>query len=107
MAKQCLLPSLPYVRLSGLGPGSDGSITAHCLIFNNFVRDGSKGAKEETTGITVEPTKVRLVTKQSDSYTWCCVKDVAHLFSKNLSDHGMAACKELYDGVGHSFHTVL
>ncbi|KAH7110051.1 hypothetical protein B0J13DRAFT_270670 [Dactylonectria estremocensis] len=61
---------------------------------------------KETTGITVEPTKVRLVTKQSDSYTWCCVKDVAHLFSKNLSDHGMAACKELYDGVGHSFHTV-
>ncbi|KAH7110968.1 hypothetical protein EDB81DRAFT_671743 [Dactylonectria macrodidyma] len=61
---------------------------------------------KETTGITVKPTKVRLVTKQSDCYTWCYVKDVAHLFSKNLSDHGMAACKELYDGVGHRFHTV-
>ncbi|KAL6406391.1 hypothetical protein AUP68_09185 [Ilyonectria robusta] len=31
---------------------------------------------------------------------------VAHLFSKNLSDHGIAAYKELYDGVGQSFHTV-
>ncbi|KAH7114146.1 hypothetical protein B0J13DRAFT_573642 [Dactylonectria estremocensis] len=39
---------------------------------------------KETTGITVEPTKVRLVTKQSDCYTWC--------YSSN--------------GVGHSFHTV-
>lgn len=62
--------------------------------------------EEEVTGLTVEPTKVRLVTKQSDCYSWCYITEVAHLFSKNLSDHGIAAYKELYDGVGQSFHTV-
>ncbi|KAH6988817.1 hypothetical protein BKA56DRAFT_477090 [Ilyonectria sp. MPI-CAGE-AT-0026] len=61
---------------------------------------------KETTGITVEPAKVRLITKQSDCYTWCYMREVAHLFSKNFSDHGMAAYKELYDGVGKCFHTV-
>lgn len=63
-------------------------------------------SKEERTGITIEPLKVRLVTKQSDVYTWVYTAEVAHLFSKNLSDHGMMAYKELCREVGQSFHAV-
>ncbi|RSL50302.1 hypothetical protein CEP51_015366 [Fusarium floridanum] len=58
------------------------------------------------TGITIEPSKVRLVTKQSDVYTWVFTAEVAHLFSKNLSDHGLMAHKELCREVGQSFHAV-
>ncbi|KAH6949685.1 hypothetical protein BKA56DRAFT_638803 [Ilyonectria sp. MPI-CAGE-AT-0026] len=48
------------------------------------------------TGITIEPLKVRLVTKQSDVYTWVI----------RPSDHGMMAYKELCREVGQSFHAV-
>ena len=63
-------------------------------------------SKEKRTGITIEPSKVRLVTKQSDVYTWVFTAEVAHLFSKNLSDHGLTAHKELCREVGQSFHAV-
>ncbi|KAI8710333.1 hypothetical protein NCS52_01585500 [Fusarium sp. LHS14.1] len=61
---------------------------------------------EKRTGVAIEPSKVRLVTKQSDVYTWVFTAEVAHLFSKNLSDHGLTAHKELCREVGQSFHAV-
>ncbi|KAH7229989.1 hypothetical protein B0J15DRAFT_411144 [Fusarium solani] len=61
---------------------------------------------KKRTGITIEPSKVRLVTKQSDVYTWVFTAEVAHLFSKNLSDHGLTAHKDLCREVGQSFHAV-
>lgn len=63
-------------------------------------------SKEKRTGVTIEPSKVRLVTKQSDVYTWVYTAEVAHLFSKNLSDHGLTAHKVLCREVGQSFHAV-
>ncbi|EEU38569.1 uncharacterized protein NECHADRAFT_88513 [Fusarium vanettenii 77-13-4] len=61
---------------------------------------------KKRTGITIEPSKVRLVTKQSDMYTWVYTAEVAHLFSKNLSEHGLTAHKELCREVGQSFHAI-
>ncbi|KAF5010356.1 hypothetical protein FDECE_3472 [Fusarium decemcellulare] len=61
---------------------------------------------ERRTGIAIEPLRVRLRTKQTDSYTWLYTTEVAHLFSKNLSDHNIAAYKMLCQEVGHSFHAV-
>ncbi|EEU38588.1 uncharacterized protein NECHADRAFT_88462 [Fusarium vanettenii 77-13-4] len=54
----------------------------------------------------IEPAEVRLVTMQSDAYTWIHTTEVAHLFSKDLADHGVTAYRRLYQEVGQSFHAV-
>jgi hypothetical protein len=46
---------------------------------------------------------VRLRTNPDDPYIWEKAAEKEHLFSKNISDHSIAALKELYDGVGVSF----
>ncbi|RTE69823.1 hypothetical protein BHE90_015796 [Fusarium euwallaceae] len=51
---------------------------------------------EQRTGVRIEPAKVRLVTMQSGAYIWVYTTEVAHLFSKDLVDHGVAAYQRLY-----------
>ncbi|KAF7551836.1 hypothetical protein G7046_g7603 [Stylonectria norvegica] len=61
---------------------------------------------KKSIGLTVKPEKVRLVTTQTNGYAWSYTAEVAPLFPKNLSEHRMAAYKELCDMVGQSFHAV-
>jgi hypothetical protein len=58
------------------------------------------------TGVKVEPAEVSLTTEQSHAYTWTYTKEVAHLFSKDLDDHGTEAYQKLCREVGRSFHAV-
>ncbi|KAM5526519.1 hypothetical protein FOXYSP1_21087 [Fusarium oxysporum f. sp. phaseoli] len=61
---------------------------------------------ERRTGVKVEPAEVSLTTKQSHAYTWTYTAEVAHLFSKDLDDHGIEAYQRLCIEVGRSFHAV-
>ena len=66
--------------------------------------------EESRLGIMVNPSKVHLIPNANDAYTWKVLpgkeKDFKRLFSKNLSDHGPSAHKELSQGVGMIFEAV-
>ncbi|KAH8800815.1 hypothetical protein F5884DRAFT_862741 [Xylogone sp. PMI_703] len=57
-------------------------------------------------GIVIEPSQVRLRPSSDDVYTWERLGEKERLFSKNISDHSVAALKELYREVGSSFQAV-
>ncbi|KAH7124271.1 hypothetical protein EDB81DRAFT_912325 [Dactylonectria macrodidyma] len=64
-------------------------------------------AQEDSTGLTIEPEKVRLATKKSDGYSWMLrSSEDDYLFSKNLSDRSLSAYRELSSGVGERFYAV-
>lgn len=48
-----------------------------------------------------------MATKKSDGYSWILrSSDDDHLFSKNLSEHGISVYRELISGVGQRFYAV-
>ena len=51
-------------------------------------------------GISIEPAKVRLITRASDPYTWQALPEKQHLVRKHLSKHSIDTYRELYRGVG-------
>ena len=61
----------------------------------------------DRTGIAIEPSDVRLVTRKDDRYCWNVVPHMRHLFLKQLSDHTLGAIKDLCQGVGVTFEAVL
>ncbi|KAK3933476.1 hypothetical protein QBC46DRAFT_275664, partial [Diplogelasinospora grovesii] len=58
-------------------------------------------------GLTIPAADVRLITSKGDLYSWKYLAEVKHLFSKNLSDHSVKACKQLCAGVGQTFEAIL
>ncbi|EXL39162.1 hypothetical protein FOCG_18226 [Fusarium oxysporum f. sp. radicis-lycopersici 26381] len=46
------------------------------------------------------------MTRQSHAYTWIYTTEVAHLFSKNLENHGTEEYQKLCIEVGRSFYAV-
>ncbi|KAH7115694.1 hypothetical protein EDB81DRAFT_948824 [Dactylonectria macrodidyma] len=62
---------------------------------------------KDSTGLTIEPENVRLVTKKSDGYSWMLhSSEDGYLFSKNLSEHSLSAYRALSSGVGERFYAV-
>lgn len=49
---------------------------------------------------------MRLTPTAKDPYVWNFLPEAAHLFSRNLSKHGVAACQQLMTGIGRSFEAV-
>lgn len=56
--------------------------------------------------MTVEPAKVRLTNTAKECYSWSYRPEVAHLFSRNLSDHRLSAYEDLCSEVGVSFEAI-
>ncbi|KAL5600845.1 hypothetical protein FOVSG1_006875 [Fusarium oxysporum f. sp. vasinfectum] len=91
----------PYQATGDMGQeaSEDGLLLRRC-------RDRLAAHIERRTGVKVEPAEVSLTTKQSHAYTWTYTTEVAHLFSKDLDDHGIEAYQRLCIEVGRSFHAV-
>ena len=60
-------------------------------------------ALDSKLGILIDPSQVRLRTTPNDPYFWERLREKEHLFEKNISDHSIAALKEVCEGVGESF----
>lgn len=73
---------------------------------HNWVNQADKLSIENTLGLTIEPSQVRLITHPDDSYTWKALPEIQHLFEKQLSKHSVGAYAELYRGVGISFEAI-
>ena len=54
-----------------------------------------------------QASKVRLITKADDPYTWRILPEKQYLFKKHLSKHSIGAYRELCREVGVSFEAVL
>ena len=63
--------------------------------------------KEDSLGMSIEPTHVRLITNANDPYSWKVRLGKEHLFKKQLSKHSIGAYMELCRGVGVSFQAVV
>ena len=76
------------------------SVRATQLLPPRLMSSGSR------LGIMIEPSKVRLLPRPDNPYTWKVLSEKQALFSKNLSDHSIGAYKELGAGVGETFEVV-
>lgn len=77
------------------------------MIVSNYSGIYSKvGISEQRVSIAIEPLDVRLVTGKDDQYCWRAVLHIRHLFSKQFSDYGLGAFKDLCQGVGETFKAI-
>ncbi|MCJ1448858.1 MAG: hypothetical protein MMC23_009377 [Stictis urceolatum] len=57
-------------------------------------------------GVSIDPTEVRLITRDSDPYAWKVFPEKQHLSKKHLSKHSVGAYRQLCREVGKSFEAV-